>query len=1056
MKEGQPVGVLSFRDLAAVPFEAPPDELRCARSGGGGWRCNRWRVHAQRYCEFHFLHEKHRRNNHRSVRPKPVETLPLSHHKENNGDRYSCCSSAVLTRSRRKRDHSQQQEKEEEMGVSIPDEGDGNDREVEPCSRRARSAKMATLKQESGPSGKKDGNGGKIECSSRKKRTPNVSAEKEVEHKGKEEKEGYCHQCHRFKSRVMTCGKCQRKRYCDSCIKKWYPQFSEEAIAESCPFCRKNCNCRQCLQSNKLMEDVKNSGMPSNKEEKINHLNYLISLLYPFLKQFYEEQKKEIVLEAKIKGLQPSEIEVLQAVCDDYERLYCNNCKTSIVDLHRVCPKCSYELCLTCCWEIRDKCLRGGDKMVQRYFDRGKAYLHGGEALPLPLDKKKNKTSSRKLIKLLSKWQAKGNGDIPCPIERLGGCGHECLELKCVFPVSRVSMLIMKAKRLVKFHKLEDTLGTLRGNFSCLKFDNEIGSVNDALRLSASRKDCSDNYLYSPSAKDIQQGDLEQFRWHWIKGEPVIVRNVLELTSGLSWEPMVMWRAICDVSKKDSSNFNVRAIDCLDFCEVELNIHKFFMGYLKGFSHSNSWPKLLQLKDWPPSNFFEELLPRHCAELVSALPFLEYTNPYSGILNVAAKLPANCLKPDLGPKTYIAYGFVDELGRGDSVTKLHYDMSDAVNVLMHTADVTLTSEQHADIEMLKKRHVGQDQIELHGTDEDSCLPPKEQVDVNFLLKAVEPLKRKSKTSTKEVKSCQSSHSKSKLLMKTSKLKNDEESKLEKKSNRRNDEAHTIDTSFSNIHSLNGTEKDSCLPLKEQVDVDVMVEAVKAPKRKSETRKKKVKSCRSSLSESKLFQNEEESKLDERDGRMDEAHSDESIVACSTNKACQQGSVGGASQYVRDAMEASGGGAVWDIFRRQDVPKLEEYLRKHHREFRHVYGSPVDQVVHPIHDQTFYLTMHHKRKLKEEFGVEPWTIVQKLGEAIFIPAGCPHQVRNLKSCIKVALDFVSPENIHECIRLTEEFRVLPHNHRAKEDKLEVKKMMLHALNYAVEELEKLTA
>ncbi|EOY32279.1 Uncharacterized protein TCM_039980 [Theobroma cacao] len=65
-------------------------------------------------------------------------------------------------------------------------------------------------------------------------------------------------------------------------------------------------------------------------------------------------------------------------------------------------------------------------------------------------------------------------------------------------------------------------------------------------------------------------------------------------------------------------------------------------------------------------------------------------------------------------------------------------------------------------------------------------------------------------------------------------------------------------------------------------------------------------------------------------------------------------------------------------------------------------------------------------------------------------------RNLKSCIKVALDFVSPENIHECIRLTEEFRVLPHNHKAKEHKLEVKKMILHALNYVVGELEKLTA
>ena len=64
------------------------------------------------------------------------------------------------------------------------------------------------------------------------------------------------------------------------------------------------------------------------------------------------------------------------------------------------------------------------------------------------------------------------------------------------------------------------------------------------------QEDCGDDYLYSPSAKDIQQGDLEHFRWHWIKGEPMVVRNVLELTSGLSWEPMVMWHAFRDVSNK--------------------------------------------------------------------------------------------------------------------------------------------------------------------------------------------------------------------------------------------------------------------------------------------------------------------------------------------------------------------------------------------------------------------------------------------------------------------------------------------------------------------------
>uniref|UniRef100_A0A453KRJ1 JmjC domain-containing protein n=2 Tax=Triticinae TaxID=1648030 RepID=A0A453KRJ1_AEGTS len=83
------------------------------------------------------------------------------------------------------------------------------------------------------------------------------------------------------------------------------------------------------------------------------------------------------------------------------------------------------------------------------------------------------------------------------------------------------------------------------------------------------------------------------------------------------------------------------------------------------------------------------------------------------------------------------------------------------------------------------------------------------------------------------------------------------------------------------------------------------------------------------------------------------------------------------------------------------------------------------------------------------GIEPWTFVQKLGEAVFIPAGCPHQVRNLKSCTKIAIDFVSPENVQECVKLTQQFRVLPKNHRAKEDKLEVKKMIIYAVDHAVE-------
>ena len=59
-----------------------------------------------------------------------------------------------------------------------------------------------------------------------------------------------------------------------------------------------------------------------------------------------------------------------------------------------------------------------------------------------------------------------------------------------------------------------------------------------------------------------------------------------------------------------------------------------------------------------------------------------------------------------------------------------------------------------------------------------------------------------------------------------------------------------------------------------------------------------------------------------------------------------------------------------------------------------------------------------------------------------------QVRNLHNCIKVAEDFVSPENIAHCFHLTQEFRTLSDSHTNHEDKLQIKNIIYHAVKDAV--------
>ncbi|AQL03532.1 40S ribosomal protein S4-3 [Zea mays] len=70
-----------------------------------------------------------------------------------------------------------------------------------------------------------------------------------------------------------------------------------------------------------------------------------------------------------------------------------------------------------------------------------------------------------------------------------------------------------------------------------------------------------------------------------------------------------------------------------------------------------------------------------------------------------------------------------------------------------------------------------------------------------------------------------------------------------------------------------------------------------------------------------------------------------------------------------------GAAVWDVFRRQDLPKLNEYLAVHREECA-ARCQAVSSVKYPIYDQTVYLNDYHKKMLKDQYGsIANWLACQ---------------------------------------------------------------------------------
>ncbi|KAF1882305.1 hypothetical protein Lal_00038951 [Lupinus albus] len=1013
---------------STVQEEEPlPDNLRCSRTDGRQWRCRRKVMEGLKLCETHYLQGRHRQNKEKVPDSLKLQRKTTTNSSNKNGvvsENVEIRANLVKKKKKKRKQNSEdasgssgKKRKNSDMRVELlkmvlereiekskknkkkktktktkknhrekkrnvmeeeEEDDDGDDDELcysEGELRKelpngvmeiAPASSMYNVGSHSDDKVSDFDHNRSLALTPRRFRSKNVDRNTYVVPCGRNLKKGKRKKCHWCKSidswNLINCSGCQKEFFCMDCIKERYFETQNE-VKMACPVCRGTCTCKDCLASQCRDSESKEYLDGKSGVHQILHFHYLICMLLPVLKQISEDQHTELETEAKIKGKRVSDIIIKQVEFGCNEENYCNRCKTPILDLHRSCLSCSYSLCLSCCHKLsQGSTSEEITSSMSKLPDKMNNCIASESHLS---DDKTSSSSNLTVTSILPEWTAcNGTDSVSCPPTELGGCGDSHLELRCVFPLSWINEMDVKAEEIACSYDFPETLDK---NSSCLLCNDKDHETNGYLKLqeAAQREDLNDNCLFYPTVLDIRSDHLDHFQKHWGKGHPVVVRDVLNNTSNLSWDPLLMFCAYLERCITRYENNKDQLETCLDWCEVEINIRQYFSGSLQYRSQKNTWREMLKLKGLLSSQLFKEQFPAHFAEVINVLPVREYMNPVSGLLNVAANLPQGSSKHDIGPYVYFAYDCLDK--EAVSVTKLCYDSYDVVNIMTHTTDGPLSSEQLTKIRRLLKKHKSLCQRESSKTTTDNAEDTQQKGLRSMIRNRKDFYRRVNRTSS-------------------------------------------ISTEVRAVGS-------QCL--------DTNISADGECSSNSDTEK-----VQSSSTLNGAIQCVEISPNHNPGNPLENTISGKSEML--TENYCAQ----------------------WDIFRREDVPKLLEYLKIYHDKFSYI-DEYHEKMVHPILDQSFFLDNTHKMRLKEEFKIEPWTFEQRVGEAVIIPAGCPYQIRNPKCCVNVVMEFVSPENVAECIKLVDEVRLLPKDHKAKVDKLEVKKMALNSVSTAIKEIHKLT-
>ncbi|GAA5919617.1 hypothetical protein JCM8208_006287, partial [Rhodotorula glutinis] len=109
-------------------------------------------------------------------------------------------------------------------------------------------------------------------------------------------------------------------------------------------------------------------------------------------------------------------------------------------------------------------------------------------------------------------------------------------------------------------------------------------------------------------------------------------------------------------------------------------------------------------------------------------------------------------------------------------------------------------------------------------------------------------------------------------------------------------------------------------------------------------------------------------------------------------------------------------AVWVIIDRADADKAATCLAQ-----REIVIEGEEVVLNAL--DTIY-TQHRQLDARDLYdlvdaGVTLRYVPQRIGDRVIIPAGCPHFVKNLVPCVKIAADFIAPSEVDAAMVVEEQ-------------------------------------